>query len=412
MNAIDPGAAPARPEARRLPLDGVTVLAVEQYGAGPFGTMFLADLGAEVIKIENPAEGGDVGRHIGPYSFGPGDTHFFQSFNRNKRSITLNIKSPEGMALLHGLVRESDAVLDNLRGDLPERLGLTYAALGRVNPAIVCAHLSAYGREGERRAWPGYDYLMQAEAGYLSLTGEPDGPPSRFGLSIVDMMTGLTCALGLVSGVLGARRSGQGMDIDVSLFDTALQNLNYLATWYLNAGHMQGREPRSAHPSLTPSQLYRTADGWIFLMCNKEKFWPILAERIGRPEWIADPRFADFKSRLANRAALTEELDAVLGTRPTAAWLELLGGAVPAAPVYDVGQALSSAFVRDSGRVTSFTRADGGAPITMLAGAMRVDGQPTPTRAGPALGADTADILGRVGVDAARLDGLRARGVV
>jgi succinate---hydroxymethylglutarate CoA-transferase len=160
-----------------LPLDGVTVIAVEQYGAGPFGSMFLADLGAEVIKIENPAEGGEVGRHVGPFTFGPGDTHFFQAFNRNKRSVTLNIKTPDGMALLRALIREADAVLDNLRGDLPEKLGLTYEALKDVNPAIVCAHLSAYGRDGPRRSWPGYDYLMQAEAGYLSLTGEPDGPP-------------------------------------------------------------------------------------------------------------------------------------------------------------------------------------------------------------------------------------------
>jgi succinate--hydroxymethylglutarate CoA-transferase len=410
MDGLHP--ATAHTGARTLPLSGVTVLAIEQYGAGPFGTMFLADLGAEVIKIENPAEGGDVGRQVGPHMFGPGDSHFFQAFNRNKRSITLNIKSPEGTRLLRELVRGADAVLDNLRGDLPEKLGLTYAALAEVNPAIVCAHLSAYGREGPRRSWPGYDYLMQAEAGYLSVTGEPDGPPARFGLSIVDMMTGLTAAFALVSGVVGARASGRGMDLDVSLFDTALQNLNYLAAWYLNAGHLQGREPRSAHPSLTPSQLYRTADGWIFLMCNKEKFWPILAERIGRPEWATDPRFATFRDRLANREALTRELDAVLSTRTTAAWIELFGGVVPAAPVFDIGEALDNPFVRESGRIAEFDRAEGGAPVTMLAGPMRVNGAPTPTRAAPALGADTAEVLARTGVTAEDLAALRARGVV
>jgi succinate---hydroxymethylglutarate CoA-transferase len=395
-----------------LPLDGVTVIAVEQYGAGPFGSMFLADLGAEVIKIENPAEGGEVGRHVGPFTFGPGDTHFFQAFNRNKRSVTLNIKTPDGMALLRALIREADAVLDNLRGDLPEKLGLTYEALKDVNPAIVCAHLSAYGRDGPRRSWPGYDYLMQAEAGYLSLTGEPDGPPSRFGLSIVDMMTGLTAAFALVSGVLGARQTGRGMDVDTSLFDTALQNLNYLAAWYLNGGHVQGREPRSAHPSLTPSQLYRTRDGWLFLMCNKEKFWPILCEKIGRPAWSTDARFARFKDRLANRAELTAALDEVLSARTTAEWLELFGGAVPAAPVYDVGQALDNPFVRESGRVAEFERREGGAPVTMLTGAVRVNGQVAPCRAAPALGADNDTVLGRVGVDPGRLEELRRRGVV
>lgn len=396
-----------------LPLEGVTILAVEQYGAGPFGTMLLADLGAEVIKIENPADGGDVGRHVGPYYFGKGNSHFFQAFNRNKRSITLNLKHPEGRALFRRLVREADAVLDNLRGDLPEKLGTTYEALKDVNPRIVCAHLSAYGREGPRRTWPGYDYLMQAEAGYLSLTGEPDGPPSRFGLSIVDMMTGLMTAFGLSCALIGARARGQGMDVDVSLFDTALHNLTYLATWYLNGGHNQGREPRSAHPSLTPSQLYRTRDGWIFIMCNKEKFWPILAERIGRPEWAQDPRFADFKARLQNRALLTELLDEVFSQRTTAEWIECLGGAVPAAPVYDVAQALENPFVQETGRIAAFqTGAPGANAVRMLTGPIRIGGATLPTRAGPSLGADTEEILGRLGLDAEAIGALRAQGVI
>ena len=242
-----------------LPLAGLRIIAVEQYGAGPFGSMMLADLGAEVIKIENPAEGGDVSRSVGPHFFPDGDSHFYQAFNRNKKSLTLNLKHPQAAGVLQALVRTADAVFDNLRGDQAEKLGVTYAQLAPFNPKIVCAHLSAYGREGPRKAWPGYDYLMQAEAGYLAVTGEPDGPPSRMGLSIVDLMTGLNAAFALVSGVLSARATGKGRDIDVNLFDTALQNLCYLAVWYLNAGVNQGREPRSSHPSLTPSQLYRTA---------------------------------------------------------------------------------------------------------------------------------------------------------
>lgn len=399
-------------QTRTLPLDGVTVIAVEQYGAGPFGTMLLADLGAEVIKIENPAEGGDVGRAVGPYMFGPGDSQFFQAFNRNKRSITLNLKHPEGMRLLRRLVGEADAILDNLRGDLPEKLGLDYESLKDANPAIVCAHLSAYGRDNERKSWPGYDYLMQAEAGYCSLTGEPDGPPARFGVSIVDMMTGLMTVFGLVSGVLGARKTGIGMDVDVSLFDTALHNLNYLATWYLNAGHLQGREPRGAHPSLTPSQLYRTKDGWMFLMCNKEKFWPVLAECIGRPEWGTDPRYASFKARLANRDSLTQDLDSVLVTRTTAEWMKTLGGVVPASPVYDVGQALDNPFVRDGGRVAAFSRPEGGPTVEGLVGPVRIDGQPPLTVAAPTLGADTESVLGRLGVSADEVAELRADKVV
>ena len=160
-----------------LPLSSVRVLAVEQYGAGPFATQHLADLGAEIVKIENFRDGGDVGRSVGPHFFGPGDSHFFQAFNRNKRSLALDLKHPDGRAAFLALVARCDAVFDNLRGDLPEKLGLTHAALAETNPAVVCVHLSAYGRAGSRAAWPGYDYLMQAEAGYLSLTGGPSGSP-------------------------------------------------------------------------------------------------------------------------------------------------------------------------------------------------------------------------------------------
>ncbi|WP_342643747.1 CaiB/BaiF CoA transferase family protein [Rhodoligotrophos ferricapiens] len=397
---------------QNLPLDGVTVLAVEQYGAGPFGTMLLGDLGAEVIKIENPHNGGDVGRHVGPYYFSELDSHFYQSFNRNKRSLTLDLKHPEGMKLFHELVRNADAVLDNLRGDLPDKLGLTYRALGEINPKVVCCHLSAYGREGERRAWPGYDYLMQAEAGYLSVTGEPDGPPTRMGLSIVDMMTGLMAGFALVSGIVGARSTGRGMDLDVSLFDTALHNLTYLATWYLNAGHVQAREPRSSHPSLTPSQLYRTKDGWLFVMCNKEKFWPIFAERIGRPDLATDERFATFAARLKSRAELTELLDATLATKTSAEWTAILGGHVPIAPVLDIGEALENPFVTEHGRLAEFKRPEGGEPVRMLAGPIRVNGNPAPAKAAPAMGFDTDALLSRLGYDQDTISAMRRKGFI
>jgi crotonobetainyl-CoA:carnitine CoA-transferase CaiB-like acyl-CoA transferase len=160
-----------------LPLQGLRLIAVEQYGAGPYGTMQLADLGAEVIKIENPREGGDTARRVGPFLLGDNDSHFFQSFNRNKRSLTLDLKQPAAREVLAALARQADGLLDNLRGDQPERLGLTYEALKAANPRIVCAHLSAYGGSGARASWPGYDYLMQAEAGYFTLTGVVPAAP-------------------------------------------------------------------------------------------------------------------------------------------------------------------------------------------------------------------------------------------
>jgi crotonobetainyl-CoA:carnitine CoA-transferase CaiB-like acyl-CoA transferase len=395
-----------------LPLDGVTILAVEQYGAGPFGSMLLADLGAEVIKIENPGEGGEMSRRVGPHFHPEGDSQFYQAFNRNKRSIGIDLKQPEGQAVFRSLARHADAIYDNLRGDLPAALGLTYDALAEVNPAIVCAHLSAYGREGSRANWPGFDFLMQAEAGYLMMSGEPDGPPARCGVSVIDMMTGLMAAYALVAGVLGARATGRGRDMDVNLFDTALHNLTYQAAWHLGAGDNPVRQPRGAHLSITPSQQYRTRDGWIFLMCQKEKFWRALCARIGRDDLLVDPRFDGFAARLLHRDALTAELDATLMTRTTAAWMEVLGGTVPAAPVLDVAQALANPFVAERGGIADFERPDGGAPVRMLASPLRVGDAEVPRRAAPALGADTAEVLGRVGIAGEALEALKARGIV
>ncbi|MCZ2098378.1 MAG: CoA transferase [Burkholderiales bacterium] len=391
----------------RLPLEGLRIIAVEQYGAGPFGTQHLADLGAEVIKVENPADGGDVGRAVGPHFFAPGDSHFHESFNRNKKSITLDLKTPGGKQLFHDLVRTADATFDNLRGDLPSKLGVTFDALKDVNPKIVCAHLSAYGRTGSRAAWPGYDYLMQAEAGYLSLTGEPDGPPARFGLSIIDMMTGVTAALGLLAGVLSARADGQGRDIDASLFDVAIHNLSYVGAWYLNEGVVVRREPRSAHPSLTPSQLYRTKDGWIFVMCNKEKFWKVFAREIGRPEWADSEEFGSYKARLANRDRLTMALDEVLSTRTTDEWVRKLAGAVPVAPVYDVAQALENPFVQEQERVMTAPHPVRGS-IRTPACPIRCPGTAERIGIAPQLGEHTHEIMRGLGYDDARIAALTA----
>jgi len=384
--------------ATRRPLEGVRIVAVEQYGAGPHGTLQLADLGAEIIKVENVQDGGDVGRHVrhAKETLPKGDSLFFQAFNRNKRSIALNLKSAEGQAAFRRLAATADAVFNNLRGDLPDKLGLGYDALKDINPRLVCVHLSAYGRKGERAAWPGYDYLMQAECGYLSVTGEADGPPSRMGLSIVDLSTGLQAAIAIASGIVGARASGEGGDYDVSLFDVAMTNLCYVSAWHLTLGETVGREARSAHPSLTPSQLYKTADGWIFLMCNKEKFWPILAERIGRPEWAGDPRFVDFAARLAHRDLLTELLDEALSARTTEAWMSAFAGAVPAAPVYDVGQALEAPFAGSTGQIVDQTTPSG-AVIRTIGPGVRQPDLPPKADGAPALAADQATVLGDLG---------------
>ncbi|MGI9423291.1 MAG: CaiB/BaiF CoA transferase family protein [Hyphomicrobiaceae bacterium] len=396
-----------------FPLQGVRIISVEQYGAGPFGTMQLADLGAEIIKIENAGEGGDVGRQVRhPDDPLPvGDSMFHQAFNRNKRSITLNLKSDEGQQILHRLVAGADAVFNNLRGDLPAKLGLTYGTLGEINEKIVCVHLSAYGRNNEREGWPGYDYLMQAECGYLAVTGEPDGPPSRVGLSLVDLSTGLQAAIALSSGIIGARTSGTGGDYDVSLFDAAIANLCYVGAWYLTAGINTTRIKRSAHPNLTPSQLYRTRDGWIFIMCNKEKFWPELCTAIARPDLAENRDYVDFAARLSNRDQLTTVLDEILSDRTTGEWLTVFAGKVPAAPVNDIASALDNPFAHDSGQIISFDAPDG-TTVTTTGPAIRLPDVRPLANPAPLLAGDLEDVMAEIGIDAAQIDALKARGVL
>ncbi len=394
-----------------LPLSGVRIIAVEQYGAGPFGTLYLADLGAEIIKIENPATGGDVSRHTGAYSLGDDDSHFFQTFNRNKKSLTLDLKSKPGREVFARLVESADAVLNNLRGDQPAKLGIDYASLSEINPRVVCVHLSAYGRDNDRAAWPGYDFLMQAEAGYMSLTGEPDTPPARFGLSIVDYMAGLVAALGLLAALLAARETGGGRDVDVSLFDVALHQLSYPATWYLNEGVVTNRLPRSAHPSTVPCQLFKTADGWVFVMCMLEKFWQALIEGLNLPELARDPRFIDFNARRGNRDELTTMLDHAFQTKPTHEWLQQFRGAIPIAPVYDLEQALTNPYVGalELIQTTAHTeRAD----LRLLANPIKVDGERLPGKAGPALGADTDALLLELGYSPEDIAAFRAAQVL
>ncbi|MCS6985940.1 MAG: CoA transferase [Sphingomonadaceae bacterium] len=393
-----------------LPLSGIRILSVESYGAGPYGTLCLAQLGAEVIKLEPPA-GGDSSRQTGPFFLGPDDSLFFQTFNLNKRSLTLDLKTAEGQRILHRLVMTADAVTNNARGDQPAKLGLDYRSLGAIKPSIVCVHASAYGRGNERESWPGYDYLMQAEAGFLSLTGEPDAPPTRFGLSMVDYMTGQILATATLAGILAARETGRGGDYDVALLEAAVHQTSYPAMWYLNEGYVTGRSPRSAHPSVTPSQLFRTADGWIFVMAQLPKFWERLAEALEAAWLTTDPRFATVEARLKNRPDLTEILDEIFLRRTTAEWLERLRGRCPVAPVHDLAQALENAFIHRRGMIQQVPHPQRPG-MRALASPILVGGQRLPARPAPALGADTEAILAEAGFSAEEIAGFRRSGVV
>lgn len=406
--------------ALNLPLKGFRVISVEQYGAGPYGTMFLAQMGADVIKIEPPGKlspdgkrrgAGDTARAVGPHFLREDESTYFNAFNLNKRSLTLDLNSDEGQTILRKLVASCDVVANNMRGDLPARLGLDYASLKDVNPAIVCAHLSAYGRDNERAKWPGYDYLMQAEAGYCQITGEPGGDPQRMGLSMVDFITGTIFCIGLLGALVDAQRSGTGRDVDTDLLSAAVHQTSYPALWYMNHGDETQRTPRSAHPTATPSQMFRAADGWMFVMCQLPKFWDILVTRMGRDDLRDDPRFADNADRLANREELTRVLDEEFEKQPMAHWQKLLGGFVPVAPVYTLADALDNPWLETIGMRDTVAH-PGKEDLQILASPLKFDGKRPLNRAAPLLGADSDEILADLGYDADAIEELRKSGVI
>lgn len=378
----------------RRPLEGVRVLTIEHYGAGPYATLLMAELGAEVIKIEAPSMGGDASRPTGPFLLGEHDSQYFQTFSRGKKSAAIELKTPEGRAGFERLVASAEAVVNNLRGDQPVKLGLTYEALKSVNPAVVCGSLSAYGRGNSRENWPGYDYPMQAECGLMSLTGEPDGPPVRMGVSIIDFMSGATFAFGVVSAILSARATGQGCDVDVSLFDVALHQLSYPAVWAMNERHPTDRLPNGAHPSLAPVQRVRTADGHGQLMCMSEKFWAEFCAVTDRRDLAADPRFATLADRAKNLPALTQTLDTLFATRATADWMALFAGRVPFGPVNGLFEALDNPFVAEVGMRDVVDHPDRPQGLHMLAMPVKIDGQRMPGARSPKLGEHTDELLG------------------
>lgn len=375
----------------RPPLDGLRILAVSQFGAGPFGTQMLADLGADIIKIEDPGVGGDSARYVPPFQ-GEADSPYFQSFNRGKRSVSLNLRHPDGQAVLHDLVRVSDAIFNNARGDLPDKLGLTYDVLKAINPRVVCCSLTGYGRTGPRAAEPAFDYLVQGYAGYMAVTGEPDGPPGKCGVSVIDFAGGYAAMVGLMVGLFDAQRTGVGRDVDISLLDTAVSMLSYFAVWTLNRDWIAERTRSSAHQTIVPAQNFPTRDGWIVIFCNKDKFWRDLVEALGAPELAEDARFRTFADRFANKDALLPLLQARFATRTTNEWLDRLRGRVPCAPVNDVRQALADPQVLARDMIVEVEHPDFG-PLREVRSPVRTEGEIRHPARAPRLGEHTDQIL-------------------
>ena len=398
-----------------LPLADVRVVAVEQFGAGPWGTLQLADLGAEIIKIEDPGSKGDIGRYVPPFQEGE-DSLFFETFNRTKKSISLDLRHDDACNVFHDLVRAVDGVYSNLRGDQPVKLGLTYNQLKHVNPTIVCCSLSGFGMTGPRAAEGGYDYMMQGLAGWQSLTGDPDGPPTKSGLSLVDLSGGYASAVAFLGGLWRARRDGVGCDCDISLFETALHELMYIGPWAATHGHVPPRAKSSAHPSIVPFQNFEASDGWFVVAAAKEKFWERLVEVIERPDLRDDPRFATMVDRSANREPLLGELTEIFKQRTVAEWIEaLVGAGVPSAKINSVEEALEEPQTIEREAVVEHEHPVLG-QVRSIASPLRLseggDDLRAPVRRGPHRGEHTRAVLAELcGYSAERVDELAAAGV-
>jgi crotonobetainyl-CoA:carnitine CoA-transferase CaiB-like acyl-CoA transferase/alkylhydroperoxidase family enzyme len=381
------------------PLEGIRILTVEEYGAGPFATQLLADLGVEVIKIENPARGGDSSRHVPPHNVGT-DSLFFESLNRGKQSVLLDLKSEHDRGTFHRLVARSDGVVNNLRTTTASALGLRYADLSAVNPRVVCCSASGWG-DGPRAGDPAYDYLVQAYVGNMAVTGEPDSPPARSAVPWVDTSTGFAAAFGLLAGIRAAERTGKGCDVDVSMVDVAMSEWMYMATWYLTAGTVQQRAPLSRHASVVPSQLFETSDGHLVVMAQTQAFWRALCTALGLAELTDDERFHDMASRNANRDELLALLAPIFRTRESDEWIDVLGDVVPVGKVRGFAEAMETFAAEQPDRILEWDHPTLG-HVRTIGCPVRVSGAERRAVRAPQLGEHDAEVPALLDERAAR----------
>ena len=392
------------------PLTGVRVLDLTRVLAGPFCSMILGDMGAEVIKIEEPGKGDDT-RSWPPFL--GGEATYFLSVNRNKQSLTLNLKAPEGRDILTRLARKSDVVLENFRTGTMERLGLGYKTLAKLNPKLVYCAISGFGESGPEAARAGYDLVVQAESGIMDITGFEDGPPVKVGTSIADLVAGMSAAHGVTLALLARHRTKRGQKVEISMQDAMAALLTYQAGIYFGTGNKPGRRGNK-HPSIVPYEVFRAADAYLTLGVANNSLWERCCVALEHPELMKDPRYATEAARVQNRDVLVPRLNEILATRSADDWLkrfEEVG--VPAGRIRTVAEVCESAHLKARGMIVTLPHPK--------AGELRVLGVPvrlhaTPGRAAtapPLLGQHTERVLrGVLGLERAQVARLRAAGVV
>jgi len=368
------------------PLAGIRILEVGHMLAGPYCGMLLADLGAEVVKIEPPE--GDLARTVSPHSIGPHNA-YFAAFNRSKQSVTLDLATDEGQAALGALAATSHALVTNLRPAAIRKLGLTYDDLKRWNPRLVCVALTGFGLSSPLADHPAYDYIIQALTGVMALTGEPGGPPAKTGYSAVDNSAGMMGAVGLLAKIV----EGRGGQVDIAMYDVVLSQLNYLAGAWLNAGERAERQALSAHPYIVPAQLFPTADGWLALFITHDDFWRRFCDEAGKPEWRTDERFATMAARRQHREAVIAAVTALLAGASAAQWVARLAplGLVVAA-VTTLEEALASEQVSHRGMAVTIDTPAG--PLRVVGNPIKITGETTAYAPPPLLGEHNARCAG------------------
>lgn len=392
-------------------LRGVRVLDLTRMLAGPYGTMLLGDLGAEVLKVERPGTGDDI-RAVGPH-FVRGESVYFLSVNRGKRSVALDLARPEGKSLLRRLAGRCDVVVENFRAGVAERLGCDAASLLAEFPRLVVCGITAFGRTGPDRDLPAFDLTLQARGGMMGLTGETSGEPVRCGVPMGDLAGGLFSALAVSAALYERERTGRGRFIDLSLLDCQVGLLTYAAGNWLMAGDDMGPQG-SGHAHAIPYQRFATSDGFLVVAVFTDAFWPGFCRALGRPDWVTDPTMADNAARRANMADVLARFSKRLAEESTDHWLaRLYAEGVPAGPVQRVSEVCADPQVLSRGMVATMEH-----PV---AGTIRTAGDPLRGgeaeregfTAAPVLGADTDAVLGELlGLNATELAGLRSAGVV